>query len=75
LLGYRIWTTHRRIRKSSITRIYRTLRRLRKQYAIGSVSLLKIKEVVVSWLAHARHAESYGLRRKLLGSNLFVRKI
>lgn len=34
-LGYRIWTTHRRIRKSSISRITRTLKRLRRQYAAG----------------------------------------
>jgi len=72
-LGYRIWTTHRRIRKSSIARISKTLRRLRKQYGDGKVSLSKIRESVMSWIAHASHAESYGLRRKLLGSIPFVR--
>lgn len=72
-LGYRIWTTHRRIRKSSISRITRTLRRLHKQYAAGKIGLPKIRESVTSWIAHASHAETYGLRRKLLGGIKFAR--
>lgn len=70
-LGYRIWTTHRRIRKSSISRIKRTLRRLQKQYAAGKVALAKVRQSVTSWIAHARHAETHGLRKKLLGSFSF----
>ena len=72
-LGYRIWTTHRRIRKSSISRITRTLKRLRRQYAAGKIDLSKIRESVMSWIAHASHAETYGLRRKLLASIPFTR--
>jgi len=72
-LGYRIWMTHRRIRKSSISRITRTLKRLGKQYVTGKISLSKIRESVTSWIAHASHAQSYGLRRKLLGSIPFRR--
>ncbi len=72
-LGYRIWTTHRRIRKSSISRITRTLKRLRKQYADGKIGLSKIRESIMSWIAHASHAETYGLRRKLLGNTPFTR--
>lgn len=70
-LGYRIWTTHRRLRKSSISRIARTLRRLKKQYAAGKVALEKVRQSITSWVAHASHAETYGLRRKLLGSFVF----
>lgn len=74
-LGYRIWTTHRRIRKSSISRISRTLRKMRRLYSLGKVSMEKIGESVKSWIAHASHAESYGLRKKLLGSFAFVRGV
>ncbi len=70
-LGYRIWTTHRRLRKSSISRITRTLRRLKKQYAAGKVALEKVRQSITSWVAHASHAETYGLRRRLLGSFAF----
>lgn len=71
-LGYRIWTTHRRLRKSSIARISRTLRRFQRQYAIGRVSLQKIGQSVRSWIAHASHADSFGLRRSLLARFAFV---
>lgn len=74
-LGYRIWTTHRRIRKSSISRISRTLRRMRRLYSQGKVSIEKIGESVKSWIAHASHAESFGLRKKLLGSFAFTRGV
>jgi retron-type reverse transcriptase len=66
-LGYRIWTTHRRVRKSSIHRITQTLRKLQKQYAVGLVSLERIGQSVTSWVAHATHADALGLRTKLLG--------
>jgi RNA-directed DNA polymerase len=72
-LGYRIWTTHRRIRKSSISRINRTLKKMRRLYSQGKVSMEKIGESVKSWIAHASHAESFGLRKKLLGGFSFTR--
>lgn len=73
-LGYRIWPTHRRLRKSSIARITHTLRRLGRQYAKGLVSLARITESVQSWVAHALHADALGLRTRLLGRFLFVRE-
>lgn len=72
-LGYRIWTTHRRLRKSSISRITRTLKRMQRQFASGKIELSKIRESIVSWVAHASHADTYGLRRKLLWSFKFSR--
>lgn len=65
-LGYRIWTTHRRVRKSSIARIKKTLRRLNRLFAAGQVTLCRIKQSVQSWVAHARHAQSFGLRKTIL---------
>jgi hypothetical protein len=72
-LGYRIWPTHRRLRKSSISRITRTLRKLRRQYADGKVGMDRIRASIMSWIAHAAHADAFGLRRKLLGSFTFTR--
>jgi hypothetical protein len=72
-LGYRIWPTHRRLRKSSIARITRTLRRLQREYTKGCVSLARISESVQSWVAHTLHADALGLRTKLLGRFRFVR--
>lgn len=67
-LGYRMWTTHRRLRRCSIARITRTLKYLQKQYANGEVDLEKVQQSVRSWIAHASHAQTYGLRKKLLAA-------
>jgi retron-type reverse transcriptase len=72
-LGYRIWTTHRRIRTSSIRRICRSLRTLKQQYAEGGVNLYRVGQSVTSWVAHAMHANALGLRTKLLARFAFVK--
>jgi len=72
-LGYRIWPTHRRLRKSSIARITRTMRRLQRLYAERRVDLARISQSVQSWVAHARHADAAGLRARVLGMFRFKR--
>lgn len=64
-LGYHIWPTHRRLRKSSIRRIHRTMRRFQRLYARGDVDLDEIRRSVVSWSAHASHADTHGLQNTL----------
>lgn len=71
-LGYRIWPTHRKLRKSSISRISLTLRKLQTQYRAGQVSLARIASSVTSWVAHASQANTWGLRNKLLQSFVFL---
>jgi len=71
-VGYRIFTTHRRLRIDSIKRIKTSLRRLQRQYAHGRATLSDIRPVVCSWIAHASHADTFGLRRKLLESFPFT---
>lgn len=73
-LGYRIWATHRRLRKGSIGRISRTLRQLQHQYANGRVSIERVGQSVQSWVAHALHADTLGLRTQLLGKFRFMRR-
>lgn len=72
-LGYRIWPTHRRLRKSSIGRITRALRRMQRQYRDGRTNLQRIGMSVASWLAHASHAETFGLRKTILAAYPFSR--
>lgn len=72
-LGYRIWVTHRRLRKSSIRRMVRRMRQMQKAYAMGDIDLEDIRPVVHSWLAHAQHAETLGLRRHILARFPFMR--
>lgn len=72
-LGYRIWTTHRKLRKSSISRICKKLRSFQRKYAAGKVTMQKVRQSIKSWVAHASHANTYRLRKKLLWSFAFTK--
>ena len=64
-LGYRIWATHRLLRKSSVKRMRRKLRRFEEGYTDGSVELDHITASIMSWLGHASHADCYNLTKRL----------
>jgi RNA-directed DNA polymerase len=66
-LGYRIWPTHRLIRKNSIRRMRRKLKAMTAKYIAGEIEKKKIDETVRSWAAHAMHADTYRLRSKIFG--------
>lgn len=72
-LGYRIWPTHRKLRKRSIVRVRRRMKKLKQLYASGLVDLSKVKRHISSWLGHAQHADSYRTRRGILGAAVFKR--
>jgi retron-type reverse transcriptase len=72
-LGYRIWPYHRLLRKSSIKRIKRKLKAFQRKYKEGQIDLDKINATIQSWLGHAKHADSYNLRKKLLGEFVLTR--
>lgn len=65
-LGYRIWPTHRLLRKRSMKRIKRALRRFARDYAAGRISPDRVRATLHSWLGHAQHANSYNFRHRLL---------
>ena len=65
-LGYRIWPTHRLLRKSSAKRMKRKLRQFERDYADGTIKLDHITASIMSWLGHASHANCYNLTRHLL---------
>lgn len=64
-LGYRIFPTHRLLRRVNVRRFTRTLTRFRNLYARRAISLGEIDRSVQSWLGHAGHADTRGLRRCL----------
>ena len=70
-VGYKHWYSHRKLRKSSIKRIKRKLKTFQAGYAHGLVTLDQINASVQSWLGHAKHADTYRLRKKILGSHVF----
>jgi len=55
-VGYRIWPTHKLIRKDSIKRAKRKLKRLRGE---------PLQLFLASWRGHIGHANTYNLQRRL----------
>ena len=73
-LGYRVFPTHVRVRKSNVHRFKRRLKRMQEAYAQGDMTLSEVGERLRSWLAHAAHADSYRLRQQLLAQATFVQR-
>ncbi len=71
-LGYRIWPTHRLLRKDSVNRMRRRMRRMQTLYHRGLMTWDEIDAVIMSWIGHARHADTWNLRTKVLGGAAFI---
>lgn len=70
-LGFRVFPYRRRLQHSKVHAFARRLRRLRAGYEAGELSAEEVRLSVQGWLAHAAHAQSYRLRRHLLGEVSF----
>lgn len=73
-LGYRVFPTHRRLRRDNIWRFMRKMRQMQGLYAGDKVSLDQINPSRQSWLGHARHADTQGLRIKIFDGICFARQ-
>lgn len=72
-LGFHIYPTHRRLKRRNAVAFQKRLKRLFRRYAQGEVSLDHIHQSVQGWVAHARHGDTWGLRRSLLRAYLSPR--
>ncbi|QEP42488.1 RNA-dependent DNA polymerase [Ectothiorhodospiraceae bacterium BW-2] len=73
LFGYRIWPTKRQLRNDNGHRFARQHRQRARAFAAGQLELTQMRPAVQSWIGHARHGDTEGLRRKLLGGIVFSR--
>ena len=62
-LGYRVFPTHRLLRKDISMKFQRRLSKMSKLYSKGYINWQDINLSVQSWLGHAKHADTYGLRK------------
>lgn len=72
-LGYRVFPSHRLLRRTSGIRFQRRLRAMQQQYQDGKIPLERVGVRVASWLGHARHADTYGLSTAILDRAVFRR--
>jgi retron-type reverse transcriptase len=72
-LGYRVFPTHRLLAKENVRRFRRRLRKMQGQYARHEISLAHARQRVMSWIGHARQADTFRLRRRLFQEHPFRR--
>jgi len=65
-LGYRLFPTYRRLDRDNVQRFKRRLRRYREAVVRGRMSAADARRCVESWVAHAAHADTVRLRRRIL---------
>lgn len=63
--GYRIYETHLLLKKSSIIKIKRNIRKWNVEYQKGILDIFKVNACFHSWVAHAEHCNSFHLRTKI----------
>ncbi|MBI5302837.1 MAG: group II intron reverse transcriptase domain-containing protein [Chloroflexi bacterium] len=65
-LGWRIFPTHRRLKRDNVRAFMRRFRAQTIAYARGELSLENWTTRTQSWVAHAAHGDTYRLRKKIL---------
>lgn len=74
ILGYKVFPTHRLLRKDTCMRFIRRLNKASLLYKKGLLKWEDINRSVQSWLGHASHANTYGLRKAVFSKIIFSLK-
>ncbi len=73
-LGFRVYPTHRRLKRTKGLAFQRRLKRLLAAYATREIESEQLNASVQGWVAHASHGDTYGLRRAVLGASSIPRR-
>jgi len=69
--GYRIFETHRLLRKRCKKKINKNIKKWNKKYLIEDLDILQVRAQFNSWLGHSSHACSFKLRNDKFNKLLF----
>lgn len=72
-VGFRIWPTHRKLKKKTLKKMKSRIRTLQKAYGNGSISFDKVNASMQSYFGVMKHFNSYRLKTKLLNDSVFRR--
>ncbi|MCI8527523.1 MAG: RNA-directed DNA polymerase, partial [Oscillospiraceae bacterium] len=64
-VGFRVWATHRKLRKKTAKKLKRRLQYMFHAYKIGEIDKDTLDRSVASYRGILKHFESYGLRKSL----------
>jgi len=73
LLGYFVFPHRRRLRNDNGYRFARKLRGMAVAYRTGRLEWPKVVASTQSWIGHAKHADTDGLRRAIFSQAVFTR--
>ena len=73
LLGYVVYPARRRLRSDNGHRFTRKLRCMAEAYRVGRLEWTTVMASVQSWIGHAQHADTEGLRRAIFSQAMFTR--
>ncbi len=65
LLGFKVFYTHKRIRRRNILKIYRRISELLDNYKMKTINCQDVLDVLQGWNAYAMHANTYHLRQRI----------
>ena len=69
--GFRIYQTHRLVRKSCKKRISKKVKKWNKLWEENKLDYKKMQQSFNSWLGHIKHANSYNLKKCILKKSKF----
>ena len=70
-LGYRVFSSHRRLATSGVRRIRRNLKLYRQWFRRGRIDARNLTQRLRAWIAHADHANTTALKRRLFADTMF----
>lgn len=73
-VGYNIWNTHMKLRKSTVNRMRKRLKYIQKKYSEHQMEIGSVKQTVMSYIGMLNHGNSYRLTNKLSDNYVFTRK-
>ncbi|MCA9422394.1 MAG: group II intron reverse transcriptase domain-containing protein [Nitrospira sp.] len=75
LLGYLVFPTRRRLRNDNGHRFARKLRGMARTFGKGRLEWARVVASTQSWIGHAQHADTEGLRRAIFSQAVFIRGV
>lgn len=66
LLGFRIFSRYRLLKKSNARRIWKRLEKFKQKYDRNEIERSKIVESLEGWLAYAEFANTYNFRKRVV---------
>ncbi|MDT3699756.1 MAG: reverse transcriptase domain-containing protein [Thermincola sp.] len=73
-VGYRLWPTHIKVKKSSALKMKRRLNQVKNLYNQGKIDFEKVNATVQSYFGVLKHCNSQSLKNKIFGDFILHRR-